>query len=102
MDDDWPEWREPNAKRMTFDDMARRAQHEWQRAEAAEEEVAALHIALGDAMLRADHARAEAEDVEKYTRAGADLPHAHPGWLLAVPLLGLVAIILTVALWRLL
>jgi hypothetical protein len=31
-------WRDPNAKRMTFDEMTARAQYEWERAEAAEAE----------------------------------------------------------------
>ena len=35
--------RDPNAKRITFDDMTRRAQYEWQRAEDAEAEAKALH-----------------------------------------------------------
>jgi hypothetical protein len=36
-------WRDPNAKKMTFDEMTARAQYEWQRAEDAEAEVRALH-----------------------------------------------------------
>jgi hypothetical protein len=31
-------WRMPDAKQMTFDEMAARAQYEWERAEAAEAE----------------------------------------------------------------
>jgi hypothetical protein len=36
-------WRDPNAKRMTFNEMAARAQYEWQRAEDAEAEAQTLH-----------------------------------------------------------
>jgi hypothetical protein len=36
-------WRADDAKKMTFDEMAARAQYEWQRAEDAEAEVRALH-----------------------------------------------------------
>lgn len=48
-DDDDPgdkSWRDPNAKKITFDEMTRRAQYEWQRAEETEAEVIALHAAL--------------------------------------------------------
>ena len=40
MPDDKP-WRAPDAKPMTFDEMAARAQYEWERAEAAEAEAKA-------------------------------------------------------------
>jgi hypothetical protein len=43
-------WRDPNAKKMTFDEMTARAQYEWQGAEDAEAEVRALH-ARADAPL---------------------------------------------------
>lgn len=40
MSDDERDWRAPDAKRMTFDEMAARAQYEWDRAEKAEAEAA--------------------------------------------------------------
>lgn len=42
------EHRDPAAKRMTFDEMANRAQYEWQRAEDAEAECRALHGRITD------------------------------------------------------
>ena len=64
MPDDKP-WRAPDAKPMTFDEMAARAQYEWERAEAAEAEArayAAERDALAEKLARAVEALADMRD----------------------------------------
>lgn len=61
MSDDDKDWRAPDAKPMTFDQMTARAQYEWDRAEKAEAE--ALHCAQA-----LTGARAEIEDVRRTSK----------------------------------
>lgn len=51
----------PKPRRMTFDEMAARAQYEWQRAEDAEAEVRALHAERTDAILSDQRVKALVE-----------------------------------------
>lgn len=55
MSDDERDWRAPDATRMTFDEMAARAQYEWDRAEKAEAEAA--NYAARIEALEAENAR---------------------------------------------
>jgi hypothetical protein len=75
-------WRDPNAKRMTFDEMTSRAQYEWERAEAAEAE-AIVYAEERDA-LKAEVERLRVAFRVNMLRFAPDVSHADIDDLLAV------------------